>query len=848
MIKRKRIIAKLIMLAILMNSVTIFSAYGYEKMEMEDRSIQNTDDFEIDEQSVFLENNIDSILDYEKEENKIETEFDEKTDTIIGDNNLENKTNIENNIDFILGYEKEENKTETEFEENTDAIIKYNNFKFNKDTRTIISYDQTKNETEIEIPSRINNVNVEYIGEEAFLKCSSLKKIVIPETVKSIGNSAFLGCSNLESINIPNSVSNLGRKAFYECISLKTITIPGRIPYIGSEAFYKCSSLEEVKIGDGVQVIGSAAFLNCTSLESINIPQTVKRIDRYAFYGCINLEKVELPDELESLSESAFSHCAALKSITIPSKIEEINKEVFKNCTSLESVTILGDITKIDDQAFALCEKLYDINLPESLESIGDMAFFVCRQLDNIKLPKTIESIGEKAFGSCKELKEITIPDSVLYIGDYAFQFCGNISKMIILGNPELKEKPFRDIRSKTSPKDVMFYVLNQDFKLKLEEHMKDYKYGDNFESGDDYNYKYEIKPIMSLDTTSLNMRTGEVKELNVEIAEELVNKNEINWRSSDEKIISVTKGEGSKGIVKGVGSGKAVVSVISNDDNFILRCSVNVADEEDNDTSEKPGIDNDKEDIDDDNENVGNDEKTINVKFNANAGRANVTNIPDNREMLLGENLSKLQGPTRRGYRFSGWYTKASGGDRVEVINEELIQKSDITLYARWVKRKSSSGSSNTVFDSENDSIVDNNAEQFTAGISESKNKYGWVQNSDKTWSYYNENGKQVCSQWLRYNNDWYYMDEYGIMKTGWYKYNDGKWYYLEQSGRMLTGWINYNNKWYYLNENGDMESNSWKLINNQWFYFYSNGEMAASTVIDGYMVDFNGVYIQLL
>ena len=39
------------------------------------------------------------------------------------------------------------------------------------------------------------------IGPRAFLNCSSLKSITIPESVMAIGDSAFEGCSSLESIS-----------------------------------------------------------------------------------------------------------------------------------------------------------------------------------------------------------------------------------------------------------------------------------------------------------------------------------------------------------------------------------------------------------------------------------------------------------------------------------------------------------------------------------------------------------------------------------------------------------------------------------------------------------------------
>jgi hypothetical protein len=44
--------------------------------------------------------------------------------------------------------------------------------------------------------------------------------------VTQIGEQAFLGCTLLASITIPESVMQIGYDAFYDCTSLASITIP----------------------------------------------------------------------------------------------------------------------------------------------------------------------------------------------------------------------------------------------------------------------------------------------------------------------------------------------------------------------------------------------------------------------------------------------------------------------------------------------------------------------------------------------------------------------------------------------------------------------------------------------
>lgn len=95
----------------------------------------------------------------------------------------------------------------------------------------------------------------------------------------------------------------------------------------------------------------------------------------------------------------------------------------------------------------------------------------------------------------------------------------------------------------------------------------------------------------------------------------------------------------------------------------------------------------------------------------------------------------------------------------------------------------------------------------------------------------------------WEKINGSWYYYEN-GNSISGW-KYDHENWYYLNNDGVMKTGWIKEVGDWYYLNDDGSM-AKGWKLIDNQWYYLNSNGSMAHDTVIDGYTLNSNGVYIE--
>ena len=65
-----------------------------------------------------------------------------------------------------------------------------------------------------------------------------------------IGNSAFLCCTSLVSVSLPNGITNIDKAAFYSCTQLSSITIPDSVTSIGELAFDRCSNLKTIHISD----------------------------------------------------------------------------------------------------------------------------------------------------------------------------------------------------------------------------------------------------------------------------------------------------------------------------------------------------------------------------------------------------------------------------------------------------------------------------------------------------------------------------------------------------------------------------------------------------------------------
>lgn len=94
-----------------------------------------------------------------------------------------------------------------------------NNITYETLTETAVEvHDASEDLENVVIPSTVaydgKTYTVTSIGEWAFVDCSSLTSINIPNNVTSIENLAFPICSGLIFVNIGNSVTSIGAYAF----------------------------------------------------------------------------------------------------------------------------------------------------------------------------------------------------------------------------------------------------------------------------------------------------------------------------------------------------------------------------------------------------------------------------------------------------------------------------------------------------------------------------------------------------------------------------------------------------------------------------------------------------------
>ena len=465
--------------------------------------------------------------------------------------------------------------------------------------------------------SNVQKVTIEagmtVIPEHLFHKNSTLTSVEIPDTVTEISRYAFAQ-TGLENIELPSSVTTLQ----YEIFSggnLLQISIPDSVTGMGNAIFQNCSKLQKVKLPKARYNISDYTFAGCTSLEEIQLPKTVTTIWPHAFDGCSSLKKVEWSDCLESIKDNAFKGCTSLTEIVIPNTVRELGNEAFRNCDGLEKIVIPNSVTTIGNGVLYDCDSLTNISVGVGISKLSESCFEHCDNLEKIVLPYTIKSIDKSAFKECIALKEITIPRNTSSIGTSVFSYPAKMTIYGVAGTYAEKyagEKGIKfvaiDKKTEKVSLDKSEVTINegQTVQLSLNVEPKDFTDEVSWKSTDSnivtvsgtgvvtakntgtakikvivgeqsvYCNVIVTQPVTSiyLNRESVSMEALETYQLKTSIYPENANNKEVEWSSSDEKIVKVDQ----TGCITALAKGTATVTGKTKDgSNLWDTCTVTV-------------------------------------------------------------------------------------------------------------------------------------------------------------------------------------------------------------------------------------------------------------------------------
>lgn len=227
---------------------------------------------------------------------------------------------------------------------------------------------------------------VEKIGDFVFADDiepnETIKKIIVPDSVKEISCDAFSYCEALEEIRFPDGLEKFDIN-FCHCPSVAQVTIPDSVTQVGN----LCSSkaLKKIKVGPNIVAIHFSVFQKGKGMQAMT-PKAVADIlcanpayelfDGFVvnkihktllFRLNFDKSKVHVPKGIETIAPNAFydfyrrtalaKDMAPLEKVVISASVKKISRLAFMNCENLKDV-VYGGVSKnlqVDPWAFFMC-------------------------------------------------------------------------------------------------------------------------------------------------------------------------------------------------------------------------------------------------------------------------------------------------------------------------------------------------------------------------------------------------------------------------------------------------------------------------------------------------------------
>ncbi len=284
--------------------------------------------------------------------------------------------------------------------------------------------------TDIVIPESVIS-----IGTEAFASCG-LTNLTIPNSVTSIGIFAFYGCSGLTSVTLPSNVNftTIPNSAFVNCTNLSEIKIPNNVTIIGDEAFHNCVSLTSVVIANSVTDIGYMAFANThADLEVTVFASSPANLGTEVFgsgSGSANLKINVFYTRLSAFTSSWGQYSSKIYSIDD----DGITYTYDSNAGGGSIPGYIASGVSVTETAIEILPYWDDgivghETLPVYQVAIG--GFLDNVMIDSVFIPSSIRQINADAFRGCTGLTSVTFEEGseLNTIGSNAFMALQQLSR-----------------------------------------------------------------------------------------------------------------------------------------------------------------------------------------------------------------------------------------------------------------------------------------------------------------------------------------------------------------------------------------------------------------------------------
>ncbi|MGN1295721.1 MAG: leucine-rich repeat protein, partial [Bacilli bacterium] len=324
------------------------------------------------------------------------------------------------------------------------------------------------------------------IGYPAFGKTSSL--ITEYEGANYLGSQEnpykilyYVG-DNIENLSIHKDTEIIAGGFFYENKKIKKLILPNNVKSISYGAFNSLS-LQSVTLNSGLIFISTFAFGTCPqlleiyNLSSISIGKYSK-IDHY--HNAIDIyTSLDSPSKIQECDKDGFQfyvknsneiyltgYFGEQTKLTLPDSYQGQNYKIHQNAfygSKLTEVIISSGVTEIEKYAFRRSTNLEKVIISDSVQKVGNSCFSSCSSLISAVIGSQVE-LGSYVFNYCYALKSVVIRNKNISIPNMTFYGCNALSEIYYYGDASSWNDCFigDELNGNLSSSTIYYYSENE--------------------------------------------------------------------------------------------------------------------------------------------------------------------------------------------------------------------------------------------------------------------------------------------------------------------------------------------------------------------------------------------------
>ncbi len=300
----------------------------------------------------------------------------------------------------------------------------------------------------------------------AFAGCDKLRRITLPDTLRTMGYSAFQGCTSLDSIYAyADSVPAIESGTFRDLPASFKIFVPKTLAKRYREAWPEYADHIVGNIAKGTD---NGILVVTTTEKNTLAKQLGLRIKRYGIEALTGNKTIH---ELEG----NYTHIYGLKVVgPISGQDFSVLRYLAGYSPWTDSPNYLGHLEYLDlydatiepSEWYAAYDKNAVTNHSSVVKEANELpyyAFLKAYSLKTLILPKTLKTIHSRSMLECEYLETVVLGDSTTYINWDAFDDCAAMTRMYILAKkkPEMTQDNWlwRNLCNNYNPTFDAFYV-----------------------------------------------------------------------------------------------------------------------------------------------------------------------------------------------------------------------------------------------------------------------------------------------------------------------------------------------------------------------------------------------------